>query len=105
MEGSVINYNTSVWINKTNQVVSDTNVVLNVAISPTLWFLPSNLIILNKPIPGYNNKLKVSNESMKFGLNNDINREPIKEKHIEKEKHLDSLGNEKPKKVHQEIKT
>ena len=42
---------------------------------------------------------------MKFGLNNDINREPIKEKHIEKEKHLDSLGNEKPKKVHQEIKT
>ena len=51
VEDSVINYNTSVWINKTNQAVSDPNVVLNVAISPTLWLLPSNLIILNKPIP------------------------------------------------------
>ena len=49
-----------------NQAVTDTNVVLNIAISPSLWLLPSNLILLNKPIPGYNNKLKVSNESIWF---------------------------------------
>ena len=47
-----------------NQALTDTNVVLNIAISPSLWLLPSNLILLNKPIPGYNNKLKVSNENM-----------------------------------------
>ena len=79
-----------------NQAVTDTNVVLNIAVSPTLWLLPSNFILLNKPIPGYNNKLKVSDESMKFGLNEDINRAPIKKSHI------DMLGDEKPKKEHQE---
>ena len=71
--------------------MTDTNVALNIAISPSLWLLPSNLILLNKPIQGYNNKLKVSNENMKFGLNNDINRVPIKELQ------MDTLGDENPK--------
>ena len=68
-----------------NQAVTDTNVVLNIAISPTLWLLPSNLILLNRPIPGYNNKLKV------FGLNKDINRVPIKELQ------MDTLGEGAPR--------
>ena len=56
-----------------NQAVTSTNVVLNMAISPTLWLIPNNLIILEKPIVGYNNKLKVSDESMNFGLNKNVN--------------------------------
>ena len=47
--------------------------------------------MLNKPIPGYNNKLKVSDASMKFVLNADINRVTIKKSHI------DMVGDEKPK--------
>ena len=73
-----MNYNTSVWIDNMNEAVTDTNVVFNVAVSPSLWLLPSNMILLNKPIPGYNNKLKVSDGSMKFGLNEDVNRVQIK---------------------------
>ena len=96
VEDSIVNYNTSTWINNIYQAVTGTNVVLNIAISPSLWLLPSNLILLNKPIPGYNNKLKVSDENMKFGLNKDINRAPIKESQ------MDTLGDEKPKKEHQE---
>ena len=44
-----------------NTVITATNVVLNVALSPSLWLIPSSLIILKNPIEGYNNKLKVSN--------------------------------------------
>ena len=36
VEDSIINYSTSTWINNMNQALTDTNVVLNIAISPTL---------------------------------------------------------------------
>ena len=74
-----------------NQAVTSTNVVLNIAISPTLWLIPNNLIILDKPIVGCNNKLKVSNESMNFGLNKNVNYNGVK--------------NDPPKKEHQETPT
>ena len=72
-EDSIINYDTSTWINNMNQAISSTNVVLNTAISPTLWLIPSSLIILKNPIEGYNNKLKVSDENMVFGINENLN--------------------------------
>ena len=87
VKDSIINYETSTWINNMNQAVTSTNVVLNMAISPTLWLIPSNLIILEKPIVGYNNKLKVSDESMNFGLNKNVN--------------YFGTTNNQPKKVHQ----
>lgn len=70
---SIINYDTATWINNMNITISSTNVILNVAISPSLWLIPSSLIILKNPIEGYNNKLKVSNENMKFGINKNLN--------------------------------
>ena len=73
VEDSVINYDTSTWINNMNQAITSTNVVLNIAISPTLSLIPSSLIMLEKPIVGYNNKLKASDETMKFGLNKNVN--------------------------------
>ena len=75
-----------------NQAITSTNVVLNIAISPTLWLIPSSLIILEKPIVGYN-KLKVSDETMKFGLNKNVN--------------YYGNTNAQPKKIHQDsiIKT
>ena len=101
VEDSIINYDTSTWINNMNQAITSTNVVLNIAISPTLWLIPGSLIILEKPIVGYNNKLKVSDETMKFGLNNNLNyygtTNNLKKIHQDSviTPHLDSL-NEQP---------
>ena len=73
VEDSIINYDTTTWINNMNEAITATNVILNTAISPTLWLIPSSLIILKNPIEGYNNKLKVSTEDMKFGINKKLN--------------------------------
>ena len=67
VEDSIINYDTSTWIQNMNLAISDTNVVLDIAISPSLWLLPSKIII-----PGYN-MLCVASKNMKFGLNKNIN--------------------------------
>ena len=66
-----------------NKAVSDTNVVLNLAVSPSLWLLPSSVVILKNPIDGYNNKLRIASEKMRFGINLNVNfvgvnREPPK---------------------------
>ena len=88
-----------------NQAVTSTNVVLNMAISLTLWLIPNNLIIVDTPIVGYSNKLKVSNENMNFGLNKDVNyygvkNDPPKKEHQESlTNHLDTINNNKPQKV------
>ena len=100
VEDSIINYDTSTWINNMNQAISSTNVVLNTAISPTLWLIPSSLIILKNPIEGYNNKLKVSDKNMVFGINKNLNyygsktceTSPVKKQHnieLKKFKKLD----------------
>ena len=67
VEDSIINYDTSTWINNMNRSISDTNVMLNMAISPSLWLILSNLIILKNPIVSYNNQLRGANSVMKFG--------------------------------------
>ena len=43
--------------------------ILNLAISPSLWLLSDNLILLKKPIVGYNNRLKIASKNMKFEFN------------------------------------
>ena len=73
VEDSVVNYDTATWINNMNVAITATHVILNVAISPTLWLIPSSLIILKQPIEGFNNKLKVSSDEMVFGLNKTLN--------------------------------
>ena len=80
VEDSIINYETTTWINNMNKAVSDTNVLLDTAISPTLWLIPSSLIILKNPVEGYNNKLKVSTPDMVFGINKGLNYKAEKEK-------------------------
>ena len=53
---------------------SDCNSILNLAISPSSWLLPSNMIILEKRILGNNNTLlKASEEGTKFGIKSGIN--------------------------------
>ena len=73
VEDAIVNYNVSTWIQNMNLAVSDTNVILDTAISPSLWLIPSNMIIQKTIIPGYNNMLKIASKNMKFGLNKNIN--------------------------------
>ena len=58
--------------------------VLNMAISPGLILVPSNMIILKERVAGYNNVLTLATSDMKFGVNKDINK--VNEKTTETEK-------------------
>ena len=55
------------------KAIKDTNVVLNMAISPGVILIPSNLIILDKMEAGYNNILKLAASGMKLGKNDGVN--------------------------------
>ena len=54
--------------------IKNTNVVLNMAISPGLILIPSNMIILKERVAEYNNVLTLATSDMKFGVNEDINK-------------------------------
>ncbi len=63
----------TITISNMRTAISSTNVVLNMAISPGMILVPSNLIIQKKKIPGYNNILTLATDKMKFGENTGIN--------------------------------
>lgn len=54
-----------------NQAITDTNVVSNLAVNPSLWLLASNMVLLKNPII-HNDCLKIASSDMQFGLNNII---------------------------------
>ena len=53
--------------------IQATNVVLNLAIVPNVILMPSNFVILDKKIEGYNNILTTATEEMSFGINKNVN--------------------------------
>ena len=53
--------------------IKDTNVVLNMAITPGIILIPSNMIILKEKVAGYNNVLTLATKDMKFGVNENVN--------------------------------
>ena len=65
--------------------IKDTNVILNQNISPGLLIIPSKLIILKDPIPGYSNSITTSTINMRFGTNNGLNKvmTPIRKRRSE----------------------
>ena len=60
-------------ISNMRTAIASTNVVLNMAISPGMILVLSNLIIQKEKIPGYNNVLTLATDKMKFGKNTDVN--------------------------------
>ncbi len=64
---------TTITISDMRTAIASTNVVLNMAISPGMILVPSNLIIQKEKIPGYNNVLTLVTDKMKFGKNTDVN--------------------------------
>ena len=63
----------SVLSSNMRQAISSTNVVLDMTITPLVSLVPSEMIILNKPIPGYSNTLLTATKKMGFGKNDKIN--------------------------------
>ena len=53
--------------------IKNTNVVLNMAITPGIILIPSDMIILKGKVAEYNNVLTLATKDMKFGVNEDIN--------------------------------
>ena len=63
----------SILIANMRKAIESTNVVLDMTIIPKVVLIPSSMIILNKPIPGYNNVLTTATKEMGFGKNDKIN--------------------------------
>ena len=66
----------TVTIGNMRKAIADTHVILNTAITPGMILIPGDLVILTEKIPGYNNILTVADSTMKFGLNNKVNKNP-----------------------------
>ncbi len=64
---------TTITISNMRTVIASTNIVLNMAISPGMILVPSNLIIQKEKIPGYNNVLTLATDKMKFSKNTNVN--------------------------------
>ena len=58
-------------ISNMGTAIKNTN-VLNVAITPII-LIPSNMIILEKKVEGYNNVLTLATNTRKFGVNTNVN--------------------------------
>ena len=54
--------------------IENTNVVLNLAISPGMILIPSDMTILKKKVAGYNNTLTLATKKMKFEVNEEVNK-------------------------------
>ena len=61
--------------------IKNTNVVLNMATTPGIILIPSNMIILKEKVAGYNNILTLVTKDMKFGVNENVNYvKPVEQK-------------------------
>ncbi len=69
---TIVQSNVTITISNMRTAIVSTNVVLNMAISPGMILVPSDLIQKMK-IPGYNNIITLTTDKMKFGKNTDIN--------------------------------
>ena len=76
----------SVLLSNMRTAIKSTNVVLDTAIVPGVVLIPSSMLILGKPVPGYNNVLTTATKEMGFGTNDKINFQGfVKKKKVKKE--------------------
>ena len=72
-EDTVVQKDPAVTIGNMRKAIDDTNVRLDLAVSPGVILMPSNMIILEKGVAGFNNILTIaSTDTMSFGKN-DVN--------------------------------
>ncbi len=70
---TIVQSDVTITISNMRAAIASTNVVLNMAISPGMILVPSDLIIQKEKIPGYNNVLTLATDKMKFGKNTGVN--------------------------------
>ena len=81
VKDTIVQNDTTVLISNMRASIQATNVVLNLAVVPNVILMPSNFVILDKKIEGYNNILTTATEEMSFGINKNVNySEPAKSK-------------------------
>ena len=79
VKDTIVQNDTTVLISNMRTSIQATNVVLNLAVVPNVILMPSNFVILDKKIEGYNNILTTATEEMSFGINKNVNySEPSK---------------------------
>ncbi len=91
--------NVSVTISNMRTAIANTNVVLNMAISPGMILVPSDLIIQSEKIPGYNNVLTLATNKMKFGKNTGVNYKAPSTQETQKTKSPKPKPKPKPPKI------
>ena len=70
--------NISNSIQRYQEAIADTKTRLDFAMAQGVWLMPSRMVINTESIVGYNNMLVISNETMKLGVNDDVNRDTHK---------------------------
>ena len=70
---TIVQTDTTSTVENMRTAIKNTNVVLNMAISPGMILIPSDLVLQKVKVPGYNNVLKLATDKMKFGKNTDVN--------------------------------
>ena len=57
--------------------VQEAKVKLDLAVSPGTWLMPSRMVINTESTIGYNNRLKRVEQTMKLGVNSDVNSKSV----------------------------
>ena len=78
IEDSIVLKNISNSIQRYQEAIADTKTRLDFAVAQGVWLMPSRMVINTESIVGYNNMLVISNETMKLGVNNNVNRDTHK---------------------------
>ena len=60
------------------EAIADTKTRLDFAVAQGVWLMPTRMVINTESIIGYNNMLVISDDTMKLGVNNNVNRESHK---------------------------
>ena len=74
IEESIVLKNISNSIQRYQEAIADTRTRLDFAVAQGVWLMPSRMVINTESLIGYNNMLVIANETMKVGVNNDVNR-------------------------------
>ena len=78
IEDSIVLKNISNSIQRNQEAIADTKTRLDFVVAQGVWLMPSRMVINTESIVGYNNMLVISDETMKLGVNNNVNRESHK---------------------------
>ena len=75
IEDSIVLKNISNSIQRYQEAIADTRTRLDIAVAKGVWLMSSRMVINTESIVGYNNFLVIADDTMKLGVNNNVNRE------------------------------